>query len=439
MLTGSHHSGITTIIDFLHGRAKILGGKVYIEECVPPSFTKYISEDLGVIVIDKNQKLAEGLSVSDNIFLVQRGRKRSFLYQPRIVMHETMSVIGEVGLACAPNEKVYNLSLLEQFLLLISKAVTEKAKILIFDMTETSFNQTELLRLMQVIQKLQKQGLSFLLICEDPGCLSVICDKVVIMYAGRDVKTLFKDNNTKKDIMSVLKNYPDQNRKAMNIETVSFRDSVLHSTFRCVRNMGDTLFEINRGQVLGFVDNDSIERRDFNLYLKIFISKNNVQFQHDGKPVYFWGKGVVYIPENSGELLHHNLSLEDLLLLPKYPSITSPFGIINKKILMRAKEDFFVQFGIAREVAFVEQLTRLQKRLLSIWRWVITNPMILIIENPFYGLDLMEQKYMIDYFAELAKGNLFILFSYNSVGNFPLHHVSIVHTTDAVFDYLVEF
>lgn len=137
-LLGLHDSGKTLLSLILSGQVSPCAGKFCYEE--NPASHRVLSSNTALI--QRSSSLIPSLSVTENIFVIRRHKYGTYLVHRKLILHETLNWMNELGLSISPQEKVCCLTKTEQYLVEILKAYILGAKLIILDDIPLSFFQT---------------------------------------------------------------------------------------------------------------------------------------------------------------------------------------------------------------------------------------------------------------------------------------------------------
>src|SRR5205814_5047357 len=148
---------------------------------------------LGIVLIHQELNLAENLDVAGNIFL---GREPTTggplrLIRPRIAA-DAEPVLRRIGLDVSPRTRVSDLSIGQQQMVEIARALSLKSRVIIMDEPTSSLTQRETERLYGVIRDLKRDGISILYISHRLKEVEVIADRVTVLRDGRNAGELEK-------------------------------------------------------------------------------------------------------------------------------------------------------------------------------------------------------------------------------------------------------
>lgn len=192
-LCGENGAGKSTLMKILsgvyqadEGEIFINGEKVYIEN------TKK-AQQLGISIIFQEFNLCPHLTVADNIWLDRQPKKGPFVDDKKLI-EQTQEILDELGLTISPKALVRTLSVAEQQMVEIAKAISFNSKILILDEPTAALTESEIDRLFNIIHKLKSKGVGMIYISHRLEELARITDRVSVLRDGEYLGTyLYKD------------------------------------------------------------------------------------------------------------------------------------------------------------------------------------------------------------------------------------------------------
>lgn len=440
LLLGTHDSGKRSILPLLRGETRLVSGFVYAGGRRVRLSDKTVWPDRRVFFIDGQRSQADSLSVAENLFVLRQRRRSVFFYQPKHIRQETREALARVGLQCEPDIPSYALTPFEQYQLCFARGLVSGGKLFVLDLAGNSFNANEYAQLAVLIAKLKEEGLAFLILDESPYPLLDACDKAVIVHEGRDIKTLFSGGagtGTFSDqVLAVLGRFDGQSTTAQPVET---KPSAANgsppppASLLCQTGDKGCIFRLRPGEIAGFYESTSFGRGDMPFFYEQMLRRNAARLTLCGEVLCLQDERVVFIPENSGECLHENLNLSDVLLLPRYSRVTGHTGVINPSVQEWAVLEFCEKFNIPHDASRVQDLNRVERRLLSLYRYAMNKPVLLIIDNPAFGLDTVDQTRVRDYLWEIAGAGTFVFSTLYGLGNSGEYCSKLVSTDEGRF------
>lgn len=428
-LTGIHGSGKHSVRGVVEAKQRLTGGCLYIDEEPVGLMDKRMFRNRGIFVIDGSKSLSGNLSISENFFLLRPHKSGKFLYREKFAVSETGEILKEYGIGFDPMEKMQSLNQCSQYLLSIAKAVSTGARLLVVDCLELSVNLQEFKKLAEVFQSLKERGISTIVIDNVVNPLLEAADRAVVVYDGRDLKVVDGERLTMEEMAGYLAEAPlGEERQESQKEhrarhqngrgeekwgepkagcRTDRRTKWSAGRYGELSWFGQAVVRVPEGSLIGLHDMGRDTRIPFEHYVKDLTLENG--FSWNGIP--FLKLNPAYIPENGGNLLLENMTPGDNLLLPSYKRISGLLGYIPRGVMEYAALGFQKELG--RETAAIAELSRAERKILCIRRWILGKAGAIFMENPDMGLDLEGQKRIFEILREAAAGIPVFVTSHN--------------------------
>jgi ribose transport system ATP-binding protein len=205
-VVGENGAGKSTLMKILAGVYPPDGGQVLLDG--QPVRLDSVAEALrrGIVLIHQELNLAENLSVAANLFL---GREATwggcFRFLDRRLMDEAAREwMDRLGLECAPNVRVGDLTPGQRQLVEIARALVLRARILIMDEPTSSLTQRETDRLFEVVGRLRSEGVAVVYISHRLAEVERIADRVVVLRDGRNAGELAREEISHANLVRLM-------------------------------------------------------------------------------------------------------------------------------------------------------------------------------------------------------------------------------------------
>jgi ribose transport system ATP-binding protein len=191
-LAGENGAGKSTLMKILGGVHQPDAGEVRIEG--EPAAIRGVSDATryGVSFIHQELNVLDNLDVAANVFLGREPKKGGFLrlVDSRRMHEEAARYLKRLGMNIPTDTPLWRLSIAQQQMVEIAKALSLDARILIMDEPTSSLTLSETARLLEVVQELKAQGVAVIYISHRLGEIEQIADRVVVLRDGANVGTL---------------------------------------------------------------------------------------------------------------------------------------------------------------------------------------------------------------------------------------------------------
>ncbi|HHG9512352.1 TPA: sugar ABC transporter ATP-binding protein [Citrobacter amalonaticus] len=421
-LLGENGAGKSTLMKILSGVYQPDEGDI-IFEGKPVSFSDPLSaQNAGITIIHQEFNLFPELTVEENIFIGREFCKNNrWRLDEKQQRQAATEILQKLNLNISPETLVSDLTVAQQQMVEIAKAISVNAKILIMDEPTAALTETEIESLFQVTRLLKAQGTGIVYISHRLEELALIADRATVMRDGQYIDTVDYETAKISELIAMM-----VGRELGNIyprrEARTHQEPVLEVnglTRKGVLNNID--FTLNRGEILGFAGLMGAGRTE--LARAIFgadpIDSGTIKL--NGKTIVIKGisdaiaQGISYLTEDrKKEGLALNLSVERNIMLGNYPEYADRFGHVDSKRCQQTSEEQVRTLRI--KTPHLEQaalnLSGGNQQKIIIARWVCKDTDILIFDEPTRGIDVGAKLEIYELMNRLvAKGKSIIMIS----------------------------
>lgn len=188
VLLGENGAGKSTLMKILCGQYAADGGEVRLAGDIISPDSPIEAERLGLVMIHQELNLVPGLSVAENIFLGHEPG-RCGLIRSRTMRRTSSEILHRLGCEVDPDAPVSSLSVAEQQLVEIARALREEARVLVMDEPTAALSDAEIEALFEVIRSICRDGVPVIYISHRMKEIFAVGDRVTVMRDGRTVGT----------------------------------------------------------------------------------------------------------------------------------------------------------------------------------------------------------------------------------------------------------
>ncbi|MEU1727922.1 multiple monosaccharide ABC transporter ATP-binding protein [Actinomadura sp. ATCC 39365] len=363
------------------------------------------SEHAGIVIIHQELALSPQLSIAENIFLGNERARRGFIDWNR-TNYEAAELMRRVGLQENPTTTVSDLGVGKQQLVEIAKALSKEVKLLILDEPTAALNDDDSAHLLDLLRGLRDEGITCVIISHKLNEVTAIADAVTIIRDGRTIETLdmATDHVTEDRIISgmvgrALDNRFPPHESTIGEEALRIEDWTVHSPSQPGRKVVDgASLTLRRGEIVGLAGLMGAGRTE--LAMSLFGRTYGVHISgkvfKDGEPIEIRNvqdairHGLAYATEdrkryglNLIEDIKRNISAAGLKGLARR-------GWVNENEEYRVAEEFHRSMNIkAPSVdSVVGKLSGGNQQKVVLSKWILTQPDVLILDEPTRGIDV---------------------------------------------------
>ncbi len=421
-LLGENGAGKSTLMKILSGVYQPDEGDI-IFEGQPVTFANPLSaQSAGITIIHQEFNLFPELTVEENIFIGREFCKNNrWRLDEKQQRQAAIDILQKLNLNISPETLVADLTVAQQQMVEIAKAISVNAKILIMDEPTAALTETEIDSLFQVTRLLKEQGTGIVYISHRLEELALIADRATVMRDGQFIATVDYDAVKISDLIAMM-----VGRDLGNIyprrEPLAQRKPVLEVS-GLTRNgvLNNIDFTLYQGEILGFAGLMGAGRTE--LARAIFGAdpidggtlklNGNVTVIKDIPDAI--KQGISYLTEDrKKEGLALGLSVERNIMLGNYPEYSDRYGNVDSKRCQKTSEEQVKALRI--KTPHLEQaalnLSGGNQQKIIIARWVCKDTDFLIFDEPTRGIDVGAKLEIYELMNRLvAKGKSIIMIS----------------------------
>jgi len=416
VLIGENGAGKSTLMKILSGAYQSDSGRIIFEgNEIVKNEPKY-AEQLGIRMIYQELNLIPELTVMENIFLGHEIRTKGQLFLDKKWMYEkTVELLKTLNIDISPNIPVRRLTIAARQMIEIAKALSAKAKVLVFDEPTSSLTSTEIDELFTIIKRLKDSGVGMFYISHRLEELFQIGDRVTILRDGKKISTnAIHEINTNELIERIAGReisdiYPRSQRRTG--ETLLSVEGLTDNRFKNIS------ISIRSGEIVGMSGLVGAGRSE--LAKAIF----GIDGYKEGKVTVLGKKlrknspqqagrvGLSYLPEDRKEQglalsmdIQENVSIAGIdKLFPKF--------LINRQKEISEVTSYVKKLNIATPSIY--KLTRFlsggNQQKVVIAKWLLTNSKVFIFDEPTRGIDVAAKAGIYALMDELSNAGAAIL------------------------------
>ena len=375
------------------------------------------SMKFGIAFIHQELNVLGNLDVAANVFLGREPKNALGLIDSKKIHADTLPFIQRLGLNISTRTRLDSLSIAQQQMVEIAKALSLNARLIIMDEPTSSLTLTETNRLLELVCELSEQDVSIAYISHRLGEIDTCADRVVVLRDGKNAGELTHEEASHDKLVNMM----------VGREIKSFYvapKATKTPGFFKVRNASSSLhpgkkvsFDASRGEILGFAGLVGAGRSEMAKAISGLENSPQKKISLDGKKLSI-GKprdaidhGIYLAPENRrAEGLVVEMTVRENISLPSLENFSS-LGLINRahecKIAAEQVSSLKVKTpGIETKVL---NLSGGNQQKVVLGKWLAMTPRVMILDEPTRGIDVGAKAEIYRLMRELADGGAVIL------------------------------
>lgn len=408
-LMGENGAGKSTLMKILTGVYTRDAGTVIVNGKEVVYNNAQEAEKEGIVFIHQELNVLFDLTVEENMFLGKEIHNRFGVCNKKAMQKEVRRILDVLGVKIKPDAKMDTLSVGQQQMIEIAKALMVDAKVIIMDEPTAALSQSETVTLFQVVRSLKEKGVSIVYISHRMEEIFELCDRITILRDGQYVGTRNIPETNMDEIVKMMigreigERYPERNTTPGE---VIFEVKNLS----CPGVFNNVNFNVRAGEVLGVAGLMGAGRTE--IMQSIFGNMPHVTGQifmngkeiHNKNPWDAMDNGIGFITEDRKT---EGLMLEESIM--KNISIANLGRISQKGVLNKKKEQEMTQQGI--EDLHIKctgaqhacgNLSGGNQQKVVFAKWIFTEPKVLILDEPTRGVDIGAKKEIYSIINKLA-------------------------------------
>jgi ribose transport system ATP-binding protein len=359
------------------------------------------AQQLGIAIIYQEFNLTPNQSAAANIFITREPRRLSLgrfvsFVDRRRMEREAQEHLGRVGARVPATALVRDLSVAEQQMVEVAKALAVDARIIVMDEPTSALGEDEVEKLFEIIGTLKEQGIAIVFITHRLEEVFRIADRVVVLRDGQRVGGMPIDQAVPENVIHLMvgRELGDMFHK----EEAEIGPPLLE-----VRGLGrqgvveDVSFTLRRGEILGFAGLVGAGRTETARLLFGADPKDAGQIYVDGKlvkidsPADAVMAGIGLVPEDRGNQgLVLSLSVLENVVLPTLDDYARAGWWMDRRSLRNTAQDYVDKLDI--RTPHLEQkamfLSGGNQQKTVVAKWLASQPRVLIMDEPTRGIDV---------------------------------------------------
>ena len=384
------------------------------------------SESAGISIIHQELSLMPNLSVAENVFLGNE-IKNGFIVNWNLTYQRAEELLKRVGYKRSIHLLVKDISVGDQQLVEIAKALSKNVRLLILDEPTSALNDNDADHLLEILKNLKKEGMTSIIISHKLDEVRKIADRITIIRDGNVIETLNKDDDISQERIirgMVGRDIPDIFPKRKSTPSEIMFETRAWNAFDPLDPNKQILFDVEikvkKGEIVGLAGLMGSGRTEFALSVfgKSYGSKISGTAYKEGKPVDVStvssciNNGIAYTTEDrkgAGLVLSENIR-DNVVLVDLWNLAEN--GIRNIQLEQKAAlsqiEKLDVKCSGLDQQAINLSGGNQQKVVLA--KWILSEPELLILDEPTRGIDVGAKREIFTIMNKLVAQGKSVLF-----------------------------
>lgn len=425
-LVGENGAGKSTILKCLNGvyPHDSFSGEIYIDGKPVKFKTPLDAMHAGIGFVPQEINVLGEMNVAENIFLFDlRNGKQNKLVNHKQLRNRTEALLRESGIDLDPGANVRRLSVGQQQMLMIARALATNPKILILDEPTTSLSGQDVQRLFAVIRNLKEKGVAIIFVTHKLAEIMEMTDSLTVMRDGKNVgyyeREQYDQNKIVEDMIGrkLTVMYPTRNaligEEKLRIEGLSVPHPYIANRYL----VEDFNLSVHKGEVVGLAGLVGAGRSEAMMALYGELKKSSGRVYMDGKEIYIktpqeaihYGIGMV-TEDRKKYGLHFGWSIKRNISFSNLKKISTLSFIRAARENEAAQGYYDVMRVKANSIAdLVESLSGGNQQKVVIGRTLNAAPSVVILDEPTKGIDVGAKAEIYELINRLAEQGVAVI------------------------------
>ncbi len=414
-LCGENGAGKSTLIKVMTGAHARDEGQYLLdgEEVNFKSTQEAIAR--GVSCVYQELSMAPQQDVAHNLFIGNLPMKGPFV-DHKTLYAKTEEILQELEMNISPKTIAGELSVGQQQMIEIGRALTRNARLIIMDEPSSSLSEAETETLFRIIKKLTDKNIAVVYISHKLDEVMYLSDRITVIRDGENICTMDKDATTQDELITHMigrpleKQYPEKTGRSQG-EVILDVQNLSGGVFN------DVSFQVRAGEVVGFFGLVGAGRSEI---MRAIMGVDRIKSGSatiagkkviSGNPVSSIRAGAGFCTEDrkkEGLALHLSILLNSTIV--KLPQL-STLGVINRKAQAADAEEYVTAMRTKTPsiTQLVGNLSGGNQQKVVLAKWMTMHPKLLIVDEPTRGIDVGSKAEIYEILNNLARDGMAII------------------------------
>ena len=424
-LLGENGAGKSTLLKVLSGAHSADAGAIELYGEPVAFATPHDAQRAGIVTIYQEFTLAPDMTIAENVFIGREPGSKLFISWRRL-SEDTRAITDKIGLKRDPMTLVRDLSVAEQQLVEIARALSMRSRLIVMDEPTSALSEAEVANLARIIRTLKSEGLSIIFVTHRLEEVFRLCDRFTVLRDGRYVGSGAVADVTVEAIIRMMvgrdvgalygeRPIPEHGPVALEVEGLTRRRTARdpHAI-----ELVDVSLRAHKGEILGLAGLVGAGRTETARAIFGADKFDHGVIRIDGKEVSFAGPrdamlhGIGLVPEDrKKQALFLRLAIRTNITIAAQDQISRAAGSSTRAARRRWSTSSVACSSIrmAGPNQAAGDLSGGNQQKVVLARWLALRPKILIVDEPTRGIDVGSKVEVHNLLIEMAKSGIAVI------------------------------
>jgi simple sugar transport system ATP-binding protein len=417
-LVGENGSGKSTLIKIISGVEKPeLGGEIFIDNIKEIQLNPIKSIQKGIQVIYQDLSLFPNLTIWENIAIKSYFTRDIKFLERKKMRNVATESLKKISLKMDIDRLVLTLSIADEQLIAICRAIATEAKIIIMDEPTASLAKNEIKALFAVIKELQKKGITILFVSHKLDEIMEISERVTVLRDGKKIG-VFENKNLDNKKISYLMTGKYLQHKMISKRPQKGKILLELKNYSKKNDFKNINFTLHEGEIIGIIGTLGSGRTELALSIFGMNINDSGKMLVEGKEVaikdnsYAIKLGIGYLPEDRlSQGLIMEQTVENNVIVTMFKKVINNLHLINNSVKKNIVQQWIKNLDIkcTNSENPVKKLSGGNQQKVVVAKWLAIEPKVLILDSPTVGVDIAAKEGIYKIIKELSDKKIGII------------------------------
>jgi inositol transport system ATP-binding protein len=423
-LLGENGAGKSTLLKILSGAHSADAGEIELFGEPVAFATPHDAQRTGIVTIYQEFTLAPDMTIAENVFIGREPGSKLFVSWRRLA-EETKVIANRIGLKRSPMTTVRDLSVAEQQLVEIARALSMQSRLIVMDEPTAALSEAEVANLVRIVRALKAEGLSIIFVTHRLDEVFRLCDRYTVLRDGRYVASgQVAETNVEAIIRMMVgrdvgalygeRPIPEHGKVALEVEGLTRRRNARDPN---AIELVDVSLKVHQGEILGLAGLVGAGRTETVRAIFGADPFDHGTIRVDGKEVSFlsprdaMSHGIGLVPEDrKKQALFLGLAIRTNMTIAVQEDVSRGWFIDEKRedaLINEFRKLLSIRMASPDQAA--GQLSGGNQQKIVLARWLALRPRILIVDEPTRGIDIGSKVEVHNLLIDMAKQGIAVI------------------------------
>ena len=424
-LLGENGAGKSTLLKILSGADRADSGTITFAGRQNRAASPHEAQKLGIVTIYQEFTLAPNMSIAENVFIGREPTRAGFV-DWRKMAADTRAVTARIGLNHSPSQPVRDLSVAEQQMVEIARALSMRSRLIVMDEPTSALSSTEVDKLFGIVRAMRAEGLSVIFVTHRLEEVMQVCDRYTVLRDGRLVGTgaisetsvdgiIRKMVGREVNALFAHRAAAEPGPVALAVENLTRRGNSRDPHASVIENVS---FSVRCGEILGLAGLIGAGRTETARAIfgadpfdsgRIVVGGETANIRTPQDAI---RRGIGLVPEDrKQQALFLALAIRMNVSMAALGRISRFVGLVDESAERALVEEYrrALNIRMAGPDQLVNNLSGGNQQKVVLARWLALRPKVLIVDEPTRGIDVGAKVEVHNLLFDMARSGIAVI------------------------------